>query len=345
MMRRFSKFWKALLLAVPMLMCSLKGQAYWIEFGTPYATSSTEGQIMNSNKYVTWTYVTNGSVGSLSYSADKNTLSFSLSANGGAVNSLMLTSSQRFSGKLESIFVQCQQSSSLVIKAYVGQTELGVLNYNGKGYELTLSHGMLYEKISLKFCVDVDHPNDEYVSGLAYVDVYLDDNIFPLYIGTPTTFESGLSNENLSNYSYKGILFTLYSSKGDGCVDEDGNGVIYIGSTLTDIAVSNLDEKVRNHVTNHWPGDPGYAEDFAGGITVMAARGKGIIGLEAMTESNYAYHVKIGDAAPVEVASTTRRWLEVPYNVNRDTYIYIYLVDKSAAARANNDSGRSGTRI
>jgi len=360
-MRRFSKFWKALLLAVPMLMCSLKGQAYWIEFGTPYATSSTEGQIMNSNKYVTWTYVTNGSVGSLSYSADKNTLSFSLSANGGAVNSLMLTSSQRFSGKLESIFVQCQQSPSLVIKAYVGQTELGVLNYNGKGYELTLSRGMLYEKISIEFSVDVPlpnevdifhpsdvnvfHPNNVYVSGLAGVDVYLDDNIFPLYIGTPTTFESGLSKENLSNYSYKGILFTLDSSKGDGCVDEDGNGVIYIGSTLSDIAVSNLDEKVRNHVTNHWPGDPGYAEDFAGGITVMVARGKGIIGLEAMTESNYAYHVKIGDAAPVEVASTTRRWLEVPYNVNRDTYIYIYLVDKSAAARANNDSGRSGTRI
>lgn len=344
-MRRFSKFWKALLLAVPMLMCSLKGQAYWIEFGAPYATSSTEGQIINSNKYVTWTYVINGFVGSLSYSADKNALSFSLNGYSEPRNSLMLTSSQRFSGKLKSIFVQCQQSSSLVIKAYVGQTELGVLNYNGKGYELTLSRGMLYEKISLKFSVDVDHPNDVYVSGLAGVGVYLDDNIFPLYIGTPTTFESGLSKENLSNYSYKGILFTLDSSKGDGCVDEDGNGVIYIGSTLSDIAVSNLDEKVRNHVTNHWPGDPGYAEDFAGGITVMAARGKGIIGLEAMTESNYAYHVKIGDAAPVEVASTTRRWLEVPYNVNRDTYIYIYLVDKSAAARANNDSGRSGTRI
>jgi len=344
-MRRFSRFWKALLLAVPMLMCSLKGQAYWIEFGAPYATSSTEGQIINSNKYVTWTYVINGFVGSLSYSADKNALSFSLNGYSEPRNSLMLTSSQRFSGKLKSIFVQCQQSSSLVIKAYVGQTELGVLNYNGKGYELTLSRGMLYEKISLKFSVDVDHPNDVYVSGLAGVDVYLNDNIFPLYIGTPTTFESGLSKENLSNYSYKGILFTLDSSKGDGCVDEDGNGVIYIGSTLTDIAVSNLDEKVRNHVANHWPGDPGYAEDFAGGITVMAARGKGIIGLEAMTESNYAYHVKIGDAAPVEVASTTRRWLEVPYNVNRDTYIYIYLVDKSAAARANNDSGRSGTRI
>ena len=150
-MRRFSKFWKALLLAVPMLMCSLKGQAYWIEFGAPYATSSTEGQIINSNKYVTWTYVINGFVGSLSYSADKNALSFSLNGYSEPRNSLMLTSSQRFSGKLKSIFVQCQQSSSLVIKAYVGQTELGVLNYNGKGYELTLSHGMLYEKISLKF--------------------------------------------------------------------------------------------------------------------------------------------------------------------------------------------------
>jgi hypothetical protein len=348
MMRRFSRFWKALLLAVPMLMCSLKGQAYWIEFGAPYATSSTEGQIINSNKYVTWTYVINGFVGSLSYSADKNALSFSLNGYSEPRNSLMLTSSQRFSGKLNGISILCSEIPGLAITAYVGQTELGDLIWTGKGYanSSSFSRGLLYERISLKFKV-ASGANGVNASGLSTVHLSLQEKVFPLYIGSSVTFDSSLSGVDLSNHTYegKGILFTLDSSKGDGCVDEDGNGVIYIGSTLSDIAVSNLDEKVRNHVTNHWPGDPGYAEDFAGGITVMAARGKGIIGLEAMTESNYAYHVKIGDAAPVEVASTTRRWLEVPYNVNRDTYIYIYLVDKSAAARANNDSGRSGTRI
>lgn len=38
----------------------------------------------------------------------------------------------------------------------------------------------------------------------------------------------------------------------------------------------------------------------------MAARGKGIFQLEAKTEPNYAYHVKIGNADPVELMSTDR---------------------------------------
>ena len=329
-MKCFSKPWKPLLLAVPLLVCSLTGQASEIEFATPYATSPTEGQLINANGATMWTYTTNGTVSNFTYSNNSG-LSFSIPVGKVAENSLTLTSSQRFSGKLNGISILCSEIPGLAITAYVGQTELGDLIWTGKGYanSSSFSRGLLYERIS---CT---------------VHLSLQEKVFPLYIGSSVTFDSSLSGVDLSNHTYegKGILFTLDSSKGDGCVDEDGNGVIYIGSTLSDIAVSNLDEKVRNHVTNHWPGDPGYAEDFAGGITVMAARGKGIIGLEAMTESNYAYHVKIGDAAPVEVASTTRRWLEVPYNVNRDTYIYIYLVDKSAAARANNDSGRSGTRI
>ena len=71
----------------------------------------------------------------------------------------------------------------------------------------------------------------------------------------------------------------------------------------------------------------------------MAARGKGYFELEALTESNYAYHVKIGDAAHVEFVYTNRQTLSVPYNVDKDTYVYIYLVDKSPS------SSRSGTRI
>ena len=349
-MKCFSKPWKPLLLAVPLLVCSLTGQASEIEFATPYATSPTEGQLINANGATMWTYTTNGTVSNFTYSNNSG-LSFSIPVGKVAENSLTLTSSQRFSGKLNGISILCSEIPGLAITAYVGQTELGDLIWTGKGYanSSSFSRGLLYERISLKFKV-ASGANGVNASGLSTVHLSLQEKVFPLYIGSSVTFDSSLSGVDLSNHTYegKGILFTLDSSKGDGCDEEEvgvGNYVIYIGSTLSDIAVSNLDEKVRNHVTNHWPGDPGYAEDFAGGITVMAARGKGIIGLEAMTESNYAYHVKIGDAAPVEVASTTRRWLEVPYNVNRDTYIYIYLVDKSAAARANNDSSRSGTRI
>ena len=343
-MKCFSKPWKPLLLAVPLLVCSLTGQASEIEFATPYATSPTEGQLINANGATMWTYTTNGTVSNFTYSNNSG-LSFSIPVGKVAENSLTLTSSQRFSGKLNGISILCSEIPGLAITAYVGQTELGDLIWTGKGYanSSSFSRGLLYERISLKFKV-ASGANGVNASGLSTVHLSLQEKVFPLYIG------SSLSGVDLSNHTYegKGILFTLDSSKGDGCDEEEvgvGNYVIYIGSTLTDEAVANLNGKVKNRVLNYWPGDDGYAEACKGGITLMAARGKGYFELEAKTEPNYAYHVKIGDAAPVEVASTTRRRLEVPYNVNRDTYIYIYLVDKSAAARANNDSGRSGTRI
>lgn len=357
MMKRFSKPWKVLLLAVPMLACSLTGQAYGIEFAPLYATSPTEGQIINAKDVVLWTYAINGTVNDLKYMEGDGTLSFSIPVGGVAENSLTFTSSHRFSGKLSSISVKCPEISGLVIQAYVGQTSVGVLTYNGNsGYSYDniinnnnnnqLPRGLLYERISLKFKVASGAVTGASVSGLSKVDITIQDQIRPQYIdATPVTFGS-LYEQDLSNRTDNGILFTLDSSNGDGCdEDEVGNYVLYTGSTLTDEAVVNLNDKVNNRVANYWPGDDGYVEAFKGGITAMVARGKGTFQLEAKTESNYAYHVKIGDAAPVEVASTTRQWLEVPYNVNRDTYIYIYLVDKSAAARANNDSGRSGTRI
>lgn len=345
-MKCFSKPWKPLLLAVPLLVCSLTGQASEIEFATPYATSPTEGQLINANGATMWTYTTNGTVSNFTYSNNSG-LSFSIPVGKVAENSLTLTSSQRFSGKLNGISILCSEIPGLAITAYVGQTELGDLIWTGKGYanSSSFSRGLLYERISLKFKV-ASGANGVNASGLSTVHLSLQEKVFPLYIGSSVTFDSSLSGVDLSNRTYNGILLTLDSSKDDGCDEEEvGNYVIYTGSTLTDEAVANLNGKVNNRVPNYWPGDDGYAQAFKGGITLMAARGKGYFELEAKTEPNYAYHVKIGDAAPVEVASTTRRRLEVPYNVNRDTYIYIYLVDKSAAARANNDSGRSGTRI
>ena len=342
-MKRFSKSLKVLLLAVPMLACSLTGQAgsYNIEFGTPYATSPSKGQMINANGAVMWTYVINGTVNDLKYNADKHFLSFSIPAGGVTENSLTLTSSQRYSGKLSDISIPCEEISGLVITAYVGQTKLCNLEYNGKGYfPVNLSsRGLLYERISLKFKV-ASGANGVIVSGLSKVNLYVQDQIFPQYIGASVTFDSSLFGVDLSNRTYNGILLTLDSSNGDGCdEDEDGNYVLYTGSTLTDEAVANLNDKVKNHETNYWPGDEGYAEAFKGGITVMAARGKGTFQLEAKTESNYAYHVKIGNADPVELMSTDRETLSVPYNVDYDTFIYIYMVEKSPS------SSRSGTRI
>ena len=130
-MKRFSKPWKALLLAVPMLVCSLSGQAgeYEIEFATP-----SEGQIKNANNFLIWTYAINGTVNDLKYDADKHVLSFSIPAGGVPENSLTLTTSQRFSGTIKNIDVICSEDPNLTIEVSAGNNNPEVLtvnNYNG----------------------------------------------------------------------------------------------------------------------------------------------------------------------------------------------------------------------
>ncbi len=339
----FSGYPKACLTALLMLVCSLSGRAstYDIEMGGPAQGSN---RLLNQNGAAVWTYATSGDVGNLSYSADANVLSFYLSPSTVAENSLTLTSVQSFSGKLGSIIVSTSQHYGLTIKAYVGQTELGELTYNEKTKEydiLQLSHNMLSEQITLKFMASPNAPNGVEVSDLSKVSLSISDAVVPLSNGDEVTFiPSLLMTANLSNYSYRGILFTLNEAGGDGFENEDGG--IYLESTLTDAQVAALNTAVAND--SYAPGDDGYAVDFAGGITMMVAKGKGTIKIEAETESAYAYHVKIGNNAPVEVASTMRQWLEIPYAVSRDTYVYIYLVSK-AAVRELGDSGRAGTRI
>ena len=339
----FSGYPKACLTALLMLVCSLSGRAstYDIEMGGPAQGSN---RLLNQNGAAVWTYATSGDVGNLSYSADANVLSFYLSPSTVAENSLTLTSVQSFSGKLGSIIVSCSQGYGLTIKAYVGQTELGELTYNEKTKEydiLQLSHNMLSEQITLKFMASPNAPNGAGVSDLSKVSLIISDAVVPLSNGDEVTFiPSLLMTANLSNYSYRGILFTLNEAGGDGLENEDGG--IYLESTLTDARVAALNTAVAND--SYAPGDDGYAVDFAGGITMMVAKGKGTIKIEAATEPAYAYHVKIGNNAPVEVASTTRKWLEIPYAVSQDTYVYVYLVSK-AAVRESGDSGRAGTRI
>lgn len=339
----FSGYPKACLTALLMLVCSLSGRAstYDIEMGGPAQGSN---RLLNQNGAAVWTYATSGDVGNLSYSADANVLSFYLSPSNAVENSLTLTSVQSFSGKLGSIIVSTSQHYGLIIKAYVGQTELGELTYNEKTEEydiLQLSHNMLSEQITLKFMASPNAPNGVEVLDLSKVSLSISDAVVPLSNGDEVTFiPSLLMTANLSNYSYRGILFTLNEAGGDGFENEDGG--IYLESTLTDARVAALNTAVAND--SYAPGDDGYAVDFAGGITMMVAKGKGTIKIEAATEPAYAYHVKIGNNAPVEVASTTRKWLEIPYAVSQDTYVYIYMVNK-AAVRELGDSGRAGTRI
>jgi hypothetical protein len=247
-------------------------------------------------------------------------------ASGETENSLTLTTFQTFSGMLKGINVPCSEVYGLTIKAYVGQQELGELTYNQKiGYvSSNLSHAVLSQPVTLEFIASSQAANGVNVS-LKNVSIDVDESVAPLEDDKPVTFDaSELSGKDLSKYSYQGVLFTLNKENGDGFEAED-NG-IYIGSVQTDAAVAEI-------VSNYSPSDPGYAIDFAGGITLLVPKGKGYISIEAQNESTHAFHVKIGGAAPVEVSSLKRDWLKVPYDVEDDTYIYIYMVQKASGTR------------
>ena len=319
----------AWLLALPMMMWSLAGQAtnYNIGFG-PLEQSNTEKMVKSPDGtgLTLWTYVENGSVGNLNYSQDANELNFYMPASSNAVNSLSLTTFQPFSGMLKGIAVSCSEAYGLTIKAYVGQQELGELTYNQKiGYvSSNLSHAVLKQPVTLEFIASSQAANGVSVS-LKNVSIDVDESVAPLEDDKPVTFDaSEFSGKDLSKYSYQGVLFTLNKENGDGFEAED-NG-IYIGSVQTDAAVAEI-------VSNYSPSDPGYAIDFAGGITLLVPKGKGYISIEAQNESTHAFHVKIGGAAPVEVSSLERDWLKVPYDVENDTYIYIYMVQKASGTR------------
>ena len=319
----------AWLLALPMMMWSLAGQAtnYNIGFG-PLEQSNTEKMVKSPDGtgLTLWTYVENGSVENFNYSQDAKELNFYMPASSNAVNSLSLTTFKTFSGMLKGITVSCSEASGLTIKAYVGQQELGELTYNQKiGYvSSNLSHAVLKQPVTLEFIASSQAANGVNVS-LKNVSIDVDESVAPLEDDKPVTFDaSEFSGKDLSKYSYQGVLFTLNKENGDGFEAED-NG-IYIGSVQTDAAVAEI-------VSNYSPGDPGYAIDFAGGITLLVPKGKGYISIEAQNESTHAFHVKIGGAAPVEVSSLERDWLKVPYDVEDDTYIYIYMVQKASGTR------------
>ena len=353
---------------LPLLLSSMTGKAnYNISFGNP---EEDRNVLIDGTGADLWTYSTEGTVSDLRYSANLGGLSFYLEKSENGDGSLSLTTEKDFSGILQSINLFGDMVDRLVIKVYAGQRELGEMKYNGKVYAISsLEAGLADEPITLKFMIatttnnndgqnqlinggNINGQNNNYVasgvqvSGLSRVEIAVDETIAPLGIDKPVTFDpSELETADLSNYSYKGILFTLNMSEDsdDGFENEDGEGVIYMGSILTDAAVEAVNNKINNQIVPYRPGYDSYAEDFSGGITTMVSNGKGIIHIEAENDAGYAFHVKIGDQAPVEVASTTRQWLEVPCEVDKDTYVYIYMVEAASAVRAGTRIGRRAT--
>lgn len=345
---RYKKNWRALLLALPLLMGCLTGQATNHRFSI--YEMNQDRQILSDGDTIVFSYTTQGDIVRLEC---QKGLTFYISPNADVESALMLTTAESFTGTLKSIEIDGYMDDAVDVEAYISGDEpinLGKLTYAPNSVEARgnlvlsgLSNVLQDQQIILKFTAP-NALNGGGVYGLVSIKITLDDTAAPLPLGEVVTFDADeLETANLTNYTYKGILFTLNTyTDGEGIDFEDGSGnPICFMTPMTDENVSWVSEAVNK--AYYHPGDWDYAYYFSGGITMMVAKGSGKIILDAETDDSYAFHVKIGNAEPVELSSLTRQELEVPYTVEEDTYVYIYMVEKTSAVRAGTRIGRRGT--
>lgn len=353
---RYSRTCRVLLMALPLLMASLTGYSLAMTSTiTIGGVSDGAAQtILDGQGSEVFKYTTTGNVMNLCYVTGANNTPGGLQFIIDSESSLTMTTLYSkystnvsgFSGILKGIEVACPEIYGLVIEAYDGETLLGKLEYSKKEfyYISGLSYLLQSKQISLKFSAP-NAPNGASVYGLSGVTINVDESVYPLNEDKPVTFGSSeLQTADLTNYGYKGILFTLNTATdGEGVDNTGGEGAICFMTPMTDAKVNQVNNAVK--MNSYRPGDSGYAIDFSGGITMMVPKGSGKIILNVETADNYAFHVKVGDAEPVEVSCSTLQEKEVPYTVEGNTYVYIYLVDKSlpTTSRAGTRIGRRGT--
>ena len=379
---RYTKNWRALLLALPLLMGCLTVQATNHTFYI--YEMNQDRQILSDGETVVFSYTTVGGIGRL---ACQKGLTFYIGPDDGNENSLTLTTVESFSGMLRSIEIDGVWDEAVKVTAYIsgeklielGQLTIPKINTNTTNNNFNtdtdtnnypidnnqnidfddinntnnviqlcpvlsgLSNVLQDQQILLKFSLQQEGAdNGGGVYNMTSVKITLDDTAAPLPLGEAVTFDGEeLETADLTNYTYKGILFTLNTdTDGEGIDFLDGNAVCFM-TPLTDAKVTEVNDNVK--VAYYHPGDLAYAYNFSGGITMMVAKGSGKIVLDVETDDNYAFHVKIGNAEPVELSSLSRQELNVPYTVEEDTYVYIYLVEKTSAAQAGTRIGRRGT--
>ena len=146
-----------------------------------------------------------------------------------------------------------------------------------------------------------------------------------------TNEEGETEDVDLTNTAIEDILYTLNDTTdpdGDGYDDEEHCIVINSITTNEEAAKIVEDEKV--------PGTQEYAESF-NGLTFMVPSGEGVIKIDVQTLNGYIMMVKIGSNEPISVTEENRDVVEIPYNVEDPTFVYIY----NAGVNGNGGSARS----
>lgn len=252
------------------------------------------------------------------------------------------------SSKLERIFFNNEgkeeNTGSLTITTYEnipGSVVLETSNANGviSGFSsLTIddkSYTYLLDPAEGKYEGGKLVTADGAVAMTATIGQYLK----PLVDGQTVTFPPGkFGIDDFTNKVIDDILFTMVlrpdgSDEDDDFYDPVESAIVLNNLNSTSGVTMLIDNVEKDGLI---PGSNEYALQFKGGITFMVPNGEGTITLNVKTEPGYKLMLMIGKSEPKEISQNERGDVQFEYNVEKATYVCVYLVQAA---------GTRGTRI
>lgn len=252
------------------------------------------------------------------------------------------------SSKLERIFFNNEgkeeNTGSLTITTYEnipGSVVLETSNANGviSGFSsLTIddkSYTYLLDPAEGKYEGGKLVTADGAVAMTATIGQYLK----PLVDGQTVTFPPGkFAIDDFTNTVIDDILFTMVlrpdgSDEDDDFYDPVESAIVLNNLNSTSGVTMLIDNVEKDGLI---PGSNEYALQFKGGITFMVPNGEGTITLNLKTEPGYKLMLMIGKSEPKEISQNERGDVQFEYNVEKATYVCVYLVQAA---------GTRGTRI
>ena len=116
------------------------------------------------------------------------------------------------------------------------------------------------------------------------------------------------------------------------------------GYDTTDGSVVIVQTTNMNQITDATPGSADVKNNFKG-LILKVAKGKGSIKVNVKTEGTAQLAVQVGNGTPVMVSKTERGDVVADYDVEEDTYVYIYAVIGSSSAPARRASSTDMVKI
>ncbi len=129
---------------------------------------------------------------------------------------------------------------------------------------------------------------------------------------------------NLENTTVGNVLFTLDSTQGDGYDSTDQS--ISLQSTLTG-------DQIEAIISTTEPGSAEFAAAFTG-MSFLLNAGKGSVDVDFFTMGDHQLSVKLGSEASVTFTQNERGTTTIDYDVDVDTWVYIYASMKPATVES-----------